>query len=47
MGVACSRHGRIIQVDVILIGEVGNAYNILFRKPEGKRLIGRPRRKWE
>jgi hypothetical protein len=25
----------------------GNAYKILFVKPEGKRLLGRPRRGWE
>jgi len=24
-----------------------NASNILTRKPEGKRLVGRPRRRWE
>jgi hypothetical protein len=24
-----------------------NAYTILVRKPEGKRQLGRPRRKWE
>jgi hypothetical protein len=23
-----------------------NAYSILVRKPEGKRLLGRPRRRW-
>jgi hypothetical protein len=33
---ACSMHGRD-----------ENAYNILFRKPEGKRPLRRPRRKWE
>jgi hypothetical protein len=29
------------------IGEMRNAYKILLGKPEGKRLLGRPRRKWE
>jgi len=24
-----------------------NAYKILVRKPEGKRLLGRPRHRWE
>jgi hypothetical protein len=27
-------------------GEKRNAYRILVRKPEGKRLLGRPRRNW-
>jgi hypothetical protein len=27
-------------------GETGNAYGILVRKPEGKRPLGRPRRRW-
>jgi hypothetical protein len=27
--------------------EVRNAYEILVRKLEGKRLVGRPRRRWE
>jgi hypothetical protein len=27
--------------------DVINAYNILFGKPEGKRPLGRPRRRWE
>jgi hypothetical protein len=26
---------------------MGNAYNILVGKPEGKRLLGKRRRKWE
>jgi len=29
------------------MGKVRNAYKILVRKPEGKRLLGRHRRKWE
>jgi hypothetical protein len=28
------------------MGEKRNAYRILVGKPEGKRLLGRPRRKW-
>jgi hypothetical protein len=35
MGRACSTNGGKI-----------NAYRILVGKPEGKRLIGRPRREW-
>jgi hypothetical protein len=27
-------------------GEKRNAYRILVGKPEGKRLLGRPRRRW-
>jgi hypothetical protein len=26
---------------------MGKAYKIFVRKPEGKRLIGRPKRRWE
>jgi hypothetical protein len=29
------------------MGEMRNAYNILVGKPEGKRALGTPRRKWE
>jgi hypothetical protein len=36
MGGACSTNG-----------EKMNAYKILVRKPEGKRPLGRPRRRWE
>jgi hypothetical protein len=32
---------------VARIGEMRNAYNILVRKPGGKRPLGRPRRRWE
>jgi hypothetical protein len=32
---------------VARIGEKRNAYGILVGKPEGKRLLGRPRRRWE
>jgi hypothetical protein len=36
MGRACSTHG-----------EKRNAYMILVGKPEGKRPLGRPRRRWD
>jgi hypothetical protein len=29
------------------IGEVRGAYNILVGRPEGRRPLGRPRRRWE
>jgi hypothetical protein len=29
------------------MGEKTNAYNILIANPEWKRLLGRPRRRWE
>jgi hypothetical protein len=29
------------------MGEMKNEYKILVGKPEGKRLLGRPRRRWE
>jgi hypothetical protein len=29
------------------MGEVRGAYNILVGRPEGRRLLGRPRRRWE
>jgi hypothetical protein len=32
--------------DVARMGEKGNAYRILVGKLEGKRALGRPRRKW-
>jgi hypothetical protein len=32
---------------VICMGEKRNAYRILVGKPEGKRPLGRPRRRWE
>jgi hypothetical protein len=31
---------------VALMGEKRNAYKILVEKPEGKRSLGRPRRRW-
>jgi hypothetical protein len=31
---------------VARIGEKRNAYRLLARKPEGKRPLGRPRRRW-
>jgi hypothetical protein len=32
---------------VAFMGEVRGAYNILVGRPEGRRPLGRPRRKWE
>jgi hypothetical protein len=32
---------------VARIGEERNVYKVLMRKPEGKRPLGRPRRRWE
>jgi hypothetical protein len=32
---------------VAQMGEKGNVYRILVGKPNGKRPLGRPRRKWE
>jgi hypothetical protein len=32
---------------VAYMGEMGNAYKILIREPEGKRPLGRPRGRWE
>jgi hypothetical protein len=32
---------------VARIGEVRGAYNILVGRPEGRRPLGRPRRRWE
>jgi hypothetical protein len=32
---------------VARIGEVRGAYNILVGRPEGRRALGRPRRRWE
>jgi hypothetical protein len=29
------------------MGEVRGAYNILVERPEGRRQLGRPRRRWE
>jgi hypothetical protein len=29
------------------MGKMRNAYNILVGKPEGKRPLGRPRRRWD
>jgi hypothetical protein len=31
---------------VVRMGEKRNAYRILVGKPEGKRTLGRPRRRW-
>jgi len=32
---------------VARIGEIGGVYGVLVEKPEGKRQLGRPRRRWE
>jgi hypothetical protein len=32
---------------VACMGEVSGAYNILVGRPEGRRPLGRPRRRWE
>jgi len=32
---------------VACMGERGGVYRVLVRKPEGKRTLGRPRRRWE
>ena len=32
---------------VARMGERRGVYRVLVRKPEGKRLLGRPRRRWE
>jgi hypothetical protein len=32
---------------VARVGEERNVYRVLMGKPEGKRLLGRPRRRWE
>jgi hypothetical protein len=32
---------------VARMGEMKNAYNIFVGKPEGKKPLGRPRRRWE
>jgi transcription termination factor 2 len=33
--------------NVACMGEVGGAYNILVGRPEGRRPLGRPRRRWK
>jgi hypothetical protein len=32
---------------LVSVGEVRSAYNILVARPEGRRTLGRPRRRWE
>jgi hypothetical protein len=32
--------------DFLCVGEKRNAYRLLVEKPEGKRPLGRPRRRW-
>jgi hypothetical protein len=45
-------HNRVIKSRMIrwaghaALGEKRNAYRILVGKPEGKRSLGRPRRRW-
>jgi hypothetical protein len=34
------------RVTLIRMGEKRNVYRLLVRKPEGKRPLGRPRRRW-
>jgi hypothetical protein len=43
------KHSRTVRWvgHVTRMGDVRNAYNILVGKPERKRLLGRPRRRWE
>jgi hypothetical protein len=41
-----SRRMRRVE-HVACMGEMRNAYRILFPKPEGKIPLGRPRRRWE
>jgi hypothetical protein len=38
---------RIWMGHVACMGQMRNAYNILFGKPEGKIPLGRPRHRWE
>jgi len=39
---------RVMWADhVARMGEIRTAYKFLFGKPEGKRPVGRPRRRWE
>jgi hypothetical protein len=37
----------ILKRHVALMGEVRGAYKILVGRPEGRRPLGRPRRRWE
>jgi hypothetical protein len=41
-----SRRTRSVEL-IARMGEMRNAYKILVGKPEGKRPLGRPRRRWE
>jgi hypothetical protein len=34
-------------IGACITGEMRNSYKILVGKPEGKRPLGRPRRRWE
>jgi hypothetical protein len=35
------------QINVAIMGERRGVYRVLVRKPEGKRPLGRPKRRWE
>ena len=35
------------QINVAHVGETRSVYRVLVGKPEGKRPLGRPRRRWE
>jgi hypothetical protein len=39
-------HLEDLGINVARMGETRNAYRILVGKPEGKRPLGRPRRRW-
>jgi hypothetical protein len=41
--ITCTLHGQ----EVARMGEMRNTYKILAAKPEGKRPLGRSRRRWE
>jgi len=34
-------------VNLVRVGDRGDVYRVLVGKPEGKRPLGRPRRRWE
>jgi len=37
----------VFRIHINFLGETRDAYKILIEEPEGKRLLGRPRRRWE
>jgi hypothetical protein len=57
MSFFCTLHPSIVRVNkarrmrwaghVVNMGEVRGAYNILVGRPEGRRPLGKPRRRWE